>query len=273
MLEAERSARGPARRPRGRTAPGRLAALDRYLLATERSLLSAPHAEASRAWVVDVGIGETPVTTLELADALAQIEPPPAVLAVEVDAERAERARRFARERFEVRRGGFDLPLHDGEAARLVRCMNVLRGLPPDRVPEVHAELGSRLLVGGLLLEGSSDRAGDVLTAHLLRREPEGLRREALLFFTNGRRGFAPILFRDHLPRDLRRAVKSGHPLHAFFVAWTAAWTRARERGIREPRAAFAASAALLAATEPSVDAAHAEQGYLVWAQQRAPML
>jgi hypothetical protein len=235
--------------------------------------LTASHPEGSRAWVVDVGVGETPVTTLELAGALGELRPAPPLLAVEVDAERAERARLFARGRFEVRSGGFALPLREGEAARLVRCMNVLRGMRPGEVPEAHAALGDRLLPGGLLVEGTSDRSGDVLTAHLTRRGPAGLRREALLFFTNGRRGFAPILFRDHLPRDLRREVRPGHPVYELFVAWTAAWTRVRERGVREPCAAFAASAELLSLADPGVDAGHARRGYLVWAQQRAPML
>ncbi len=78
------------------------------------------------------------------------------------------------------------------------------------------------------MVEGSCGPAGEVGAVHLLRRGPE-LRREALLFWTDGSRGSAPILFRDRLPRDLRRPLRPGHPLRELFARWMAAFHEVRD--------------------------------------------
>ncbi len=81
-------------------------------------------------------------------------------------------------------------------------------------------------------MEGSTDVQGGITVVHLLRRTSEGLSREALLFHTDFHQGFAPLLFRDWLPRDLRRRVQPDEPIHDFF----AAWTRGLEEGARARR-------------------------------------
>lgn len=65
----------PVRATRGRTAPGRLRALDAWRVRAARPLLAAPGAV-----VVDLGVGAAPWTTLALAEALASAGPeaPPA---------------------------------------------------------------------------------------------------------------------------------------------------------------------------------------------------
>jgi hypothetical protein len=116
-------------------------------------------------------------------------------------------------------------------------------------------------------VEGSTDVQGGITVVHLLRRTSEGLSREALLFHTDFHQGFAPLLFRDWLPRDLRRRVQPDEPIHDFFDAWTEAWKKARELGAWEPRSAFQESARQLSAasvhvsTEPWL----LERGYLRW--------
>lgn len=256
------------RKTRGRTSSRRLRALDTYLCRRERELLARRDGAWARALFVDVGFGEHPWTTLESAQAFREVHPELEVVGVELDPLRAEAAAAHGDARTHFRQGGFDLPLLPGESARLVRAMNLLRsGYVPKLISEVHQRLGEALLPGGLLVEGSSDTCGAVLVAHLLRRHPEALAREALLFHTDFSRGFAPLLFRDWLPRDLRRRVVPGEPIHAFFTAWTQAWEEARAVGAASPREVFGPSLLLLARRCEGVetDAWLLEEGYLLW--------
>jgi len=232
----------PDRRTRGRTRAGRLAALDAWLLATERPLLEAP----GEAPVVDVGFGAEPWTLLELATAVRSVNPSLAVVGVERDPGALRTAADpCAGAGVALREGGFDL---NGLApARLVRAMNVLRGYTGAEAEAAHALLGTGLAEGGLLVEGSASADGELCTAHLLRKVDGALRPEALWLATDFTRGFAPIQFRDWLPRDLRRSVKPGTAIHGFLGRWTAAWDATRA-GLA-PREAFRASAERLAAS------------------------
>src|SRR5262249_30178590 len=157
------------------------------------------------------------------------------------------------------------------EPARLVRAMNLLRQGPPERVPEVHRTLSRFLLPSGLLVEGSADATGSVLSAHLLRRrageDADLPLREALLFHTDFSNGFAPVLFRDWLPRDLRRRVRPGEPIHDFFAAWSAAWQQARSAGRTHPPDAFREAALGLSSRVEGVetDPWLLSEGYVVW--------
>lgn len=255
---------------RGRTSRGRLRALDAYLCHAERELLLRRDGPWARAVFVDVGFGEHPWTTLESAEAFRALHPELTVIGVELDGERARAARAHADARTHFREGGFELPLGGDEPARLVRAMNLLRQGPPERVPEVHRTLARYLLPSGLLVEGSADPEGAILTAHLLRRGPGAEAppvREALLFHTDFRHGFAPLLFRDWLPRDLRRRVRPGESIHAFFSEWDAAWRDARAAGHAAPPDAFRETAPRLAARTGGVDTGAwlLEQGFLLW--------
>lgn len=254
---------------RGRTAPGRLAALDAWVCHAERDLLLRRDGPWALAPYVDVGLGDTPVTTLESAAALRTVRPDLLVLGIDHDAARVAAAAPYADAFTTFREGGFDLP----PPVRLARVLNVLRQYPPAALPDIHRRLGAAVLPGGLVLEGTSDARGGVLVTHLLRRDPDGaspLVREGLLFHTDFSQGFAPLLFRDRLPRDLRR-VAPGTAHHTFFAAWTAAWSEGRDaaRGSAEetPRARFVASVTGLAARVPGIDPDPwlAANGYLVW--------
>jgi hypothetical protein len=107
-------------------------------------------------------------------------------------------------------------------------------------VAGLQAALGGALAEGGLLLEGSTDLEGRITACHLLRRRGGALAREGLLLHTDGTRGYSPWLFRDVLPRDLRREVRPGTPLHACLQGWAARLER-RGAGL-DPRARFLAS-------------------------------
>ncbi|XXF75725.1 methylase [Myxococcaceae bacterium GXIMD 01537] len=254
-------------RTRGRTSPHRLRALDTYLLHAEQALLRRADGPWADAAFVDVGFGDSPATTLESARALRALNPSLPVIGVELDASRAEAVAAHSEARTHFRQGGFDLPLLPGETVRVIRAMNLLRQYPANAVPAIHERLGAQVLPGGLVIEGSADTEGAITVAHLLRRSPEALHREALLFHTDFRHGFAPVLFRDWLPRDLRRRVHPGEAIHAFFSAWMASWDEARAEGHREPRASFHHSILRLAPRWEGIetDSALLEQGYLLF--------
>lgn len=230
---------------RARTRPGRLGALDAWVV-HEQSPLLVPGAR-----VVDVGYGESPVTVVELAAALRAVQPGLTVHGVEREASRVPPPP-----------WAEGVTLGWGEApgpAVLVRAMNVLRSYRADEVAPLHAALGAALDEGGLLLEGSSDTEGHVLTCHLLRKRGGALVSEGLLCFTDLSRGFSPWLFRDWLPRDLRRSVKPGTPVHALFTRWDACLAAS---GAREPRERFLASARVPGLASSAWERAH---GFLRW--------
>lgn len=199
---------------RARTRPGRLAAVDAWLTASEPALIR-PGAR-----VVDFGFGETPVTTLEWAQTLPDEV---TVVAVEQDAGRVEAARETAAGRLQLVHGGFEA-LAALAPVTVVRAMNVLRAYPADQIDAAHAALGAPVCDRGIVIEGSTDTAGDVTVAYVLRKHGMALVREALLFHTTFARGFSPWLFRDSLPRDLRRSVKPGSAIFAFLSTWHAAF-------------------------------------------------
>jgi hypothetical protein len=255
------------RKTRGRTTHQRLRGLDAYLLRHERELLARVEGAWARAAFVDLGFGEQPWTTLESAAAFRELNPTLPVIGVEAEAGRAAAAARHEDALTRFRHGGFDWASAAGQPVRLARAMNILRQYRPEDVEAAHAELGRALLPGGLMVEGSTDTRGGITVAYLLRRGPEELSREALLFHTDFHQGFAPLLFRDWLPRDLRRRVRPEEPIHAFFTAWTTAWSQARAHGAWEPRSAFREGALRLAEATPGVSTEPwlLEHGYLRW--------
>jgi hypothetical protein len=184
--------------------------------------------------VVDVGVGELPWTTLELLAALRDAGSNAEVLGVDVDEGALEAARAMAVPGVRFERSGFDLPVR----ARVVRAMNVLRGLRAHEVAGAHARMGAELVEGGVLLEGSSNAEGDALTALWIRRRGAQLEREALVMHVAGTRGYAPNAAFGPLPCDLRRRWK-GTSLEDLRGDWEAAFAEIRRKGV--PALALAA--------------------------------
>src|SRR5262245_15185249 len=111
---------------RGTTNPNRLRRVDRWISGT----VSARIADAVSPLVIDLGFGASPVTTVELADRLADIRSDIRVLGLEIDAERVTAASSYADPpRLEFVRGGFELA---GRRPVLVRAFNVLRQYPEE---------------------------------------------------------------------------------------------------------------------------------------------
>ena len=104
------------------------------------------------------------------------------------------------------------------------------------------------------------------MVTHLLRRRGKVIHREGLLFATDFSRGFSPLLFRDWLPRDLRRRVKSGEGIFSFLMGWQNAFERIRQEGARDPAGLFDLSIAELVREKgEEVDTRWASSGLLIW--------
>lgn len=245
---------------RGKTRPGRLAAVDEVMARLEPELLGSGGA------VLDLGVGARAETTVEMARRLRRARPGLPVVGVEIDRGRLEAARAaHPAEDIEWVCGGFEVPAAREGPAAMVRAMNVLRGYDPRVCERAHAQIGEGLIEGGLLLEGSCDGPGARLGMYALRRRAGQLVREGLCLWTDFSRGFAPWMFRDWLPQDLRRGVEHTHPVMQFLLDWHRAWERAR--GGRAIEEGFVASARALARARPGVcvEPRWLERGYLWW--------
>jgi hypothetical protein len=202
--------------------------VDNLLLAYDPSLISRIDGLYNRAFFVDLGYGQDPITTLESARRLRTQNPGLYVLGVEIDADRVANAQAHADEHTFFRFGGFNLPLHtwpDGtpETVRLVRAFNVLRQYDQDEVEGAYNRLFRYLLPGALLIEGTSDPFGSIWVANLVRRPASGDKPwviEALVFSTNFRTGFDPAQFQAVLPKNLIHRVVPGEQIFDFFKCW-----------------------------------------------------
>jgi len=206
---------------------------------------------------VDVGFGTSAITTHELSVAFPRHE----VIGLERDPARVEAAVREY-PGLAVRLGDLDV-LPDG-AALALRVANVARGLTKEQAGVLHAQAGSKLVEGGVLLEGSTDVEGHVSAFFSLRRRSGALVPESLVFATDGARGFSPWLFRDVLPRALRRDVRAGTPIQQLLSEWEASW--APHRG-SEPVVAFLSSGQALAKARGDLEV-HGD--FVIWT---APVL
>ena len=206
---------------RGRTRSGRLAAFDTWLL--QSSLLDAQ----SHLQVVDVGVGDQPDTTVELFTRLQAVHPTVRVTGIDHEPSRVERAQVEARPGLQFLHDGFELQSLVS-SAHLIRACNVLRGYSPMEVREAQRTMSQRLVERGWLVDATTSVDGHICVALLMQREAGQLHRRQLFFYTDGTQGFSPLLFRNLLPRDLRRTARNGHPMEVFFDAWVEAWEDVR---------------------------------------------
>jgi len=251
----------PAGHPtRGKTTRNRLRRLDLYLTLKERTLLKREDQHLQGALYVDLGYGELPFTTLESAARLQRINPALHVLGVEIDKARVEQAMSYATDTVTFRHGGFNLPLRQKgsqrEVARLVRAMNVLRQYDESDVEGAYRAMGRALLPGGLIVEGTSSPSGRVWVVNLLRRDRQRpiLFLEAILFGTNFRDGFNPVMFQPVLPKRFIHRMIPGEPIYAFMEKWITAWRETMTMRVFGPRQWFSATAKRLRKCEPAVD-------------------
>lgn len=254
---------------RGKTARNRLRRVDIFAILYAGDLIRMRTPVGERALFVDLGYGAEPFTALESAARFRAHNPDLPVLGVEIDPERVNAALPWADEQTYFRLGGFNLPLEPGESVRLIRAFNVLRQYEEaESHPALH-NLGRQLRPGGLLIEGTSDPFGRILTANLVRhREIENdIVIEGLLFSTNFRWGFEPSIFQPVLVKNFIHRMSAGEEIYHFMEAWKDA---ARETiGIRPLglRQWFAASAHGLAARGYPIVLRRPllQKGFLLW--------
>ncbi|CAN5799516.1 hypothetical protein BH10CHL1_BH10CHL1_50790 [soil metagenome] len=271
-------ARRPEGQPtRGKTAPNRLRRVDSFLLMYDGCLLRRTDGDFGHAFYVDLGFGAEPVTTLESVQRFRQLNPALPVLGIEIDRERVTAALPFANALTHFRLGGFNLPLlrqPSGklETVRLIRVFNVLRQYEESAVADAYRRLGSYLLPGGLLIEGTSDPTGRIWVANLLRKPERGeldapLQTEALVFSTNFRDGFDPAIFQTRLPKNYIHRVVPGELIYDFFQAWKQATLETMPFQAWGPRQWFMASAQALAARGYTLvlQRKWLRKGYLLW--------
>lgn len=238
-----------AKQTRGKTREGRLDALDRILLRLDPAPRQ-PGARIELAW--DLGFGAHPHTTLAWSDALCAAGWPARVLGLEAHPGRAAFATRFSRDNCRFGHLDASWPAPWNAAPRWVRAMNVLRQYRASQAELWHRRWGDALETGGHLIEGTCSSDGSVLVSHWLVKTPEQLSRRGLIFYTDFSQGFAPILFGDRLPKDLRAHARKPGALGDFFRRWTEAWTAMRAQ---KPQQAFLASTAQLQTQGESIRA------------------
>jgi hypothetical protein len=137
---------------RGTTASRRLRRADRWLAATYGSLL-----RRRDLLVVDLGFGERPVTTIELAARLRRVNPTARLLGLDISADRVAAAQSQATDGLEFAVGGFELA---GRRPHVVRAFNVLRQYDAADVAAAWQRMQDQLAHGGVILDGTCDETG-----------------------------------------------------------------------------------------------------------------
>ncbi len=230
-----------SKRTRGKTASGRLRRFDEVLerLGEESGWTRSWSYESSVC--VELGFGASCVTARQWFERVQACMPGVWGAGVEVDEERVARARQGPlMSRVVWCQGGFDFePPVPGHDVVMIRAFNVLRQYDAAKAPGAHEVMASRLVEGGVLIEGSCDRDGAKGVVHLMRVKEGKLSREGLLCVVDAARSFAPRMLRDWLPQDLRRGVGLEHPVHMDFLG---PWMRCFEQAGGQGAQRFAGS-------------------------------
>jgi hypothetical protein len=212
---------------RGTTGHNRLRRSDRWLVHSRR-VRTALQAAADPL-VIDLGYGELPVTTLELAARLRVVRADVRVMGLEIHPERVRAARASQKDTVEFGLGGFELA---GQRPVLVRAFNVLRQYPVEAVRDAWALMQARLALGGLIVDGTSDELGRRCCWVLL----DG---DGPISLTLACDPFAierPSDLAERLPKVLIHHNVAGQPVHTLLTAADRAWASVAGHGVFGPR-------------------------------------
>jgi SAM-dependent methyltransferase len=215
---------------RGTTGTNRLRRVDRWV---------ARHPALRRAadpLVIDLGYGASGVTAFELHARLARVRPDVDVLGLEIDPARVARAREqlaevragrtsFAADaRVSFARGGFEVPLPGGRRPAVIRAFNVLRQYDEHEVGAAWASMAARLAAGGLLVEGTCDELGRIVTWVAV--GPNAAPRTLTISLRLS--GLEhPSIAAERLPKALIHRNVPGERVHDLLTALDAEWDRA----------------------------------------------
>jgi hypothetical protein len=246
---------------RGKTALNRLRQVDVFMA------LAFPHVlSAGEPLVVDVGYGAFAWTTLEMYERWVPFNPNLRVLGIEIDPERVAAAQPYINlPTIDFRLGGFNLAHHTGHnAVRVIRSYNVLRQYEETAVMPALRQMSEALEEGGLLIEGTSNPSGCLVTFDVYQKRAEHLQHICLIFGTNFRAPVEPSDFQPILPKRLIHRMLDPRP-QAFFQAWNESYQRARGSG-KQGRQQWISAAFLLNQSGYKVDMRHRllRRGYLI---------
>lgn len=226
---------------RGKTAPNRLRQTDVFLAIAFPEVI-----QTGRRRYVDLGYGESPITTLETWERLQKINPSIQILGVEIDPHRVAEAQPFASENLAFRLGGFNLPLGPDESVDVIRVFNVLRQYEEEAVEMALRTLGQSLVPGGLILEGTCDPTGRFMAFQLFqKRNSDDLRHIGLVFAPRLRGEFYPRQLQSILPKSLIHHAEPGGAVDQFFSHWHICWQTARAQFPGQAQKQIFAQAAL----------------------------
>lgn len=211
----------PVGRPtRGTTGVNRLRRVDRWI---------ARHPALRRAddpLVVDLGFGASAVTPLELHARLTRVRPDATVRGLEIDPERVARARAQAAgvTGVDFAVGGFEVPMPHGRRPAIIRAMNVLRQYDEADVAAAWERMCGRLAPGGILVEGTCDEIGRVVT--WVEVGPDAAPRTLTVSLRLA--GLEdPAILAERLPKALIHRNVPGEGVHEFVAALQREWVRA----------------------------------------------
>jgi hypothetical protein len=215
---------------RGTTGTNRLRRVDRWI---------ARHPALRRAadpLVVDLGYGASGVTALELHARLARARPDVDVLGLEIDPARVTRARAqldevragrtsFAPDaRVSFGLGGFEVPTSGGRRPAVIRAMNVLRQYDEGEVRDAWERMSRRLTPDGLLVEGTCDELGRIVTWVAVGADAAPQTLSVSLRLAGLQH---PSIAAERLPKALIHRNVPGERIHGFLRALDEEWDRA----------------------------------------------
>jgi hypothetical protein len=252
---------------RGKTARNRLRRVDHFLAMYDAALITRADGEYADALFVDLGYGAEAITTLESAERLRKLNPALPILGVEIDPERVANALPYADANTSFRLGGFNVPIIGSERVKIIRAFNVLRQYDEAEFDSAYDQMLRCLLVGGLLIEGTSNPFGSIWSANVARKTESGWSMEALVFSTNFRSGFDPSEFQTILPKNYIHHVVPNEPIYNFFEAWKSAVNETQAIKAYGLRQWFAESAIALARRGYAIDLRKKwiTKGWLIW--------
>jgi hypothetical protein len=275
LFNSKKKAQG--RITRDKTTQNRLRRVDIFLVLYAPELIRSQKGDFQRAFFVDLGFGRRPLTTLESARALRRLHPGMPVLGIDIDKTLVEQALCYQDEITFFRHGGFNLPLQSEkgnslEKVRIIRAFNVLRQYNEEEVPGAYKILGSYLLPGGILIEGTSDPLGRIWTCHLIRKQsPASLVHEAMVFSTNFKESWSPGVFQPVLPKnDIHRMIE-GEEIYTFFDAWKGEYKKSLSSGVIKVRQLFIKSCLGLKEQGYAVETRKKwlGKGFLIWKRNK----
>ena len=233
----------------GNTRPGRLAKLDMACQYLGLPMFASNPQKSAEAWpwiqqsadtcsgvAVDIGIGDDPCTTLELAACLAKAKDDKAfgcsrLIGTDLDEKRLESARSLVGNK-DTPRGdhvlidfcqakGFDLSslLPKDKPLLLIRALNVLRDYHIHDASKALYQLHDQLTMGGVLVEGSCSPSGHLLVVIVICKqqpqdENEALAIHAVIFAAKVDEmdeldtSSPAVWFQRHLPRIWRQSCR-----------------------------------------------------------------